>query len=84
MDDDIGFDVSDKPENCVAIPNINVEMAIIGNRTAEELERPSGVSVRPEEDRALVVIYAENLKAFLGQMCAYFGPNETTGTCDES
>lgn len=83
MNDDIRFDIGDKLQDCIAIPNVDVEMVVARDRATKALESPTGISLRPEEDRPLVVIDAEYLEAFARQMSAYFRSDKAAGAGDK-
>jgi len=72
MDDDVGLDFSYRPENAVTVPDVRLEVSVIGDVGPEPIERPPGVALRPKENGSLVVIYSEDPEAVLSQMKADF------------
>ncbi len=63
VDDQVRAHFIEQRQHALAVPNVERGVPIAGDLPAQVLEHPTGIALRPEENRAMVVVDAVNLES---------------------
>ena len=84
MDNQIRAYFIEQGQYALTIANVQRGMPVIGDFLVQALDHPTGVALRPEENRAMVVIDTVNLELLASEELRNLRANKSTRTGDDN